>query len=71
MKKWIIFKLISLLLLSVSCNGQQPNKKSSDIKNGVVGGGCDSCELMYIGMPEKIQSTNTSPGWDQKVRNWL
>lgn len=66
MKKWIIFKLISLILLSVSCNGQQPNKKSSDIKNGVVGGGCDSCELMYIGMPEKIQSTDTSPGWGQK-----
>ena len=66
MKKWIIIKLISLLLLSVSCNGQQPNEKLSDKKNGIVGGGCDGCELMYIGMPEKIQSTNTSPGWNEK-----
>ena len=42
-----------MLLLSVSCNGQQPNEKLSDKKNGIVGGGCDGCELMYIGMPEK------------------
>ena len=65
-EKWIIIKLISLLLLSVSCNGQQPNEKLSDKKNGIVGDSCDGCELMYIGMPEKIQSTNTSPGWNEK-----
>lgn len=28
-----------------------------------VGGGCDGCELMYLGMPETIAAVDTSVGW--------
>lgn len=28
-----------------------------------LGGGCDGCELMYIGMPADIDSEDYSPGW--------
>lgn len=31
----------------------------------IVGGGCEGCELMYIGMPEQIQAGHTSIGWEQ------
>ena len=31
-----------------------------------IGGGCDGCELMYIGMPEQINPTDTSAGWHIK-----
>lgn len=47
------------------CNGQK-NGIPSIGKNEIVGGGCDGCELMYVGMPEKIGSTATSPGWNEK-----
>jgi len=30
-----------------------------------VGGGCDGCELMYIGMPKNIKSTSYSPSYDK------
>ena len=29
----------------------------------IVGGGCEGCELMYVGMPENISSSHESPGW--------
>ncbi|WP_276498891.1 intradiol ring-cleavage dioxygenase [Pontibacter litorisediminis] len=36
-----------------------------------VGGYCDTCELMYVGMPENIDATDTSASWNaagQKLR---
>lgn len=36
-----------------------------------VGGGCDGCEIMYIGMPEKIAAVDTSAGWNEKGRKLL
>ncbi len=60
MKKQHLFKVLSLCLLFGNCSGQtsrQGNKK--------VGGGCDGCELMYVGMPEKILPVDTSPGWNE------
>ncbi len=59
----MICKTIFLLLLFIACDGQTKNSVSKDDKT--VGGGCDGCELMYIGMPEKISSTDTSPGWNE------
>ncbi len=46
-------------VISISC--QQPNQPAAS--SSIVGGGCDGCELMYIGMPENILSTDTSAGW--------
>lgn len=65
MKKWMMGKLMLLSLVFVSCNGQiaETSRRKS---RGIIGGGCDGCELMYIGMPEKIGSVDTSPGWNKK-----
>ncbi|SKA20769.1 dioxygenase family protein [Sediminibacterium ginsengisoli] len=58
--------LISCLcILFISCSGQT-NQESTLRKNAIIGGGCDGCELMYVGMPETIQSEDTSPGWNEK-----
>lgn len=59
-----------------SCNGQakinnqaQHNAKTAEIN--LVGGGCDGCELMFIGMPENIKSVDTSAGWTEKGQKLL
>ena len=31
-----------------------------------MGGGCDGCEFMFVGMPSDIPSTTTSPGWTER-----
>jgi len=67
-------KILSALVLSsflISCNGQnQNNSSSSTTANSTkkVGGECEEgyCELIYFGMPESINSTNTSAGWYEK-----
>lgn len=50
---------ILLLFTLISCQSksqQQPSK-------ALVGGGCDGCEIMFIGMPKRIIATDTSVGW--------
>ncbi len=32
----------------------------------LVGGGCDGCELMFVGMPASIPPTATSAGWTER-----
>lgn len=68
------FSKICLLILLVStltsCSGQtKPGRqapKSSKAGNGqIVGGGCEGCDLMYIGMPENILSEHVSSGWNE------
>jgi protocatechuate 3,4-dioxygenase, beta subunit len=68
--KFKIFQLCFLLLLVlfISCNGQtnakNQNRNVSEIKTeSVIGGGCDGCEFMYVGMPEQILPEHTSLGW--------
>jgi protocatechuate 3,4-dioxygenase, beta subunit len=61
----ILFVLFNYL---TSCNGQT-NNKSENINNlERVGGDCEAgyCELMYLGMPEEINSVDTSAGWYEK-----
>ena len=64
--------VITLILCSflASCKGQKktdnPGKgiaKADTVK--IVGGGCEGCELMYIGLPEKILPEHTSIGWTE------
>ncbi len=76
MQKTLNIGLIFLFLMSLtSCNGQikkeetkTPTKKNS---NNTVGGGCDGCELMYVGMPTNIQSIDTSSAWNEKGQKLL
>lgn len=63
-----------VLLGSASCKGQTnsptASKKSSE-RNKIIGGGCDGCEIMYVGMPAIIPSTDTSAGWNEKGERLL
>jgi protocatechuate 3,4-dioxygenase, beta subunit len=68
--------LIKIILFPIavafinSCNGQQavkqedtkllPNSNSSK----PVGGGCDGCEIMFVGMPKIINATDTCAAWN-------
>ncbi|MGB5646652.1 MAG: intradiol ring-cleavage dioxygenase [Muriicola sp.] len=61
---YCLFLIFSWVLMS--CNGQAPQKISSTSASKgdqVVGGGCDGCELMYVGMPAQLQAVDTSAGW--------
>lgn len=37
----------------------------------LVGGGCDGCEIMYVGMPADIAATDTSAGWTEPGQKLL
>lgn len=66
--------LVCLLVMFTACNGQTktntPSPAQSSTKK-LVGGGCDGCELMYVGMPEKINSVDTSAGWHEQGQQLL
>jgi protocatechuate 3,4-dioxygenase beta subunit len=49
--------LVVLINLIVSCHARTAP---------LVGGGCEGCEIMFVGMPAHIGSTDTSPGWGEK-----
>ncbi len=70
MKNLILCKTLLLIcFVFTSCNGQK-NDKSQKNTDKVVGGGCDGCELMYVGIPKNIKSIDTISGWlekDQKI----
>lgn len=59
-----------LLTFLTRCNGQtksdgqNPNVTKPDTEK-IVGGGCEGCELMYVGMPEEIVSEHKSIGWTE------
>lgn len=59
--------LLFLLQLFASCNGQTTAGNNSNItaaaKQGLVGGPCDGCELMFVDMPANINAIDTSSGW--------
>jgi len=73
-----IFKsIIFVFLVSTltNCNGQNKSEnKQNEIttdKKKLVGGGCDGCELMYVGMPKNIKSIDTSAGWTENGQKLL
>jgi protocatechuate 3,4-dioxygenase, beta subunit len=72
--KYLFF--FTTLFLLLSCNGQVKPKAASSVKlvtdtAKIVGGGCDGCELMYIGMPDKIDAIDTSAGWKESGQKLL
>lgn len=60
--------LLTVLLFS-SCQGQTQGNHAAKAK--LIGGGCDGCELMYIGMPKQIKAIDTSSGWTEKGQKLL
>ena len=57
------------------CNGQTKNNstttQTTSQKNKLVGGGCDGCENMFVGMPTNIISVDTSAGWTENGQKLL
>lgn len=58
--------LVLVFFIFTSCNSQTSTKS-----NVIVGGGCDGCELMYLGIPTNIKSVDTSAGWIEKGQKLL
>jgi protocatechuate 3,4-dioxygenase beta subunit len=76
MKKAVnIIFLIAFVSTLTNCNRQIktdkiPTEVTTD-KKKLVGGGCDGCELMYVGMSKNIQSIDTSAAWTEKGQKLL
>lgn len=64
-KLFLIPGIIVLCLLLTACNGQKTPLTSKEGDNKIVGGGCDGCELMYVGIPKNINSIDISAGWNE------
>lgn len=72
MKKTNLLYLAIFTSCLLSCNGQVTSKNKNPAENtAVVGGPFENGEFMYIGMPEKIKSVDTSAGWAQKGQKLL
>ena len=70
--KLVIF--VSLIHLLTSCNGLSKSNSTTQKKSNtklLVGGGCDGCEIMFVGMPTNIKSADTSAGWAEKGQKLL
>ncbi len=66
--------LIVLCNFLTSCNGQTNSNAVPTSKTETkefVGGGCDGCEIMFVGMPTNIKSADTSAGWTEKGQKLL
>lgn len=50
-----------------ACNSQRTSDQTSALPkydaSQPIGGGCDGCELMFIGMPSNINAIDTSAAW--------
>ena len=69
---------LSVILFTAltSCNGQTKNNSQTQTnsaanKTKLVGGGCDGCEIMFVGMPANISPVDTSVGWTEKGQKLL
>src|SRR5688500_16768263 len=63
----LYFKVATaILLLFVNCNGQTSDAAEQTIHSQNeprVGGNCETCELIYVGMPKSINAIDTTAGW--------
>ena len=60
---YFLFGAIICLPFLHACKGQSKNEDKTKTK--LIGGGCDGCELMYVGMPKLINAIDTSAGWTE------
>ncbi len=66
---WVFYSLCFICLCMQSCKGQNAEKGNTvqpkNQSGKIVGGMCDGCEIMYEGMPDLINDTDTSDGWNE------
>ena len=64
---------IAIVLGMSACNSQDKSNKhkSNTIKKGVVGGPFENGEFMYFGIPENINSIDTSAAWNLEGQKLL
>lgn len=64
-----------LFFVLFSCNGQQTGNSSHHAQNQFpakrVGGNCEDCDIMYVGMPGSFNHIDTSKGWQQQSQQLL
>jgi protocatechuate 3,4-dioxygenase beta subunit len=70
MKSSIFSILLLLTAGTISCNGQLKKNPRTNISSPVsgdktIGGKCEGCKLMYVGMPENIDAEDSSAGWKE------
>tara|TARA_R110002050_G_scaffold279088_1_gene425502 strand:+ start:2251 stop:3462 length:1212 start_codon:yes stop_codon:yes gene_type:complete len=58
-----VFILLSCCLISLSCTGQQPGNKEP---KAVLSNDFDQSPPLFYKIPERLSSSDTSPGWTQK-----
>jgi protocatechuate 3,4-dioxygenase, beta subunit len=67
--------LLPVLFALLGCNGpaaQTPTTTNHPSDNSrIIGGPFENRELMYVGMPDSIGATDTSPGWTQNGQQLL
>jgi protocatechuate 3,4-dioxygenase beta subunit len=58
---------IAMLMTLLGCqnNGHTSLPAPSQKDTLIVGGGCETCEYMYIGQPASIDAVDTSAGWQE------
>lgn len=72
MSRIIIVSLIVFTNSLISCTGQSSQTElKNTINKPLVGGGCDGCELMFIGMPSSLNERDTSAGWSEKGQHLI
>jgi len=67
---------VSIVNILTSCNLQTKNNNQLQQENPtvvlkIVGGGCDGCKIMFVGIPNNIKSIDTSAGWTEKGQKLL
>jgi protocatechuate 3,4-dioxygenase beta subunit len=68
----ILLSLAIVLLGSlVSCKGQPASTQIQTNSQGKIGGSCEGCELIFVGMPAEIRAVDTSAGWTEKGQRLL
>jgi protocatechuate 3,4-dioxygenase, beta subunit len=66
--------LLTITSFLLSCSGQTKTNATTQNQSSIkklVGGGCDGCEIMFVGMPKNISSVDTSAGWKEKGQKLL
>ncbi len=73
MKQPVFLLATAIAAINLSCNSQSTTHQPAKEKTGtaIIGGGCESCELMYINMPGNISPVDTSAGWNEKGQKLL